>query len=174
MKLNLSLILILLLAFTLSLNSCGAIAKGHAKKHFTEKEDAIPPEFGKFDNQVLLIVLKKRSSYDKYVKSAAKRYLGKYEFITYDKIESEKYKDKTIYRYVFDYDEGTSRTVYYSGNSQFHTPPSSSTIIFKQFYVRDRFTNKQYKCGYESAYFGKALKAYMENLELKRSSTVKI
>ncbi|MDQ6472376.1 hypothetical protein RB619_17145 [Flavobacterium sp. LHD-80] len=174
MKLYQSLILIFLFAFTFSLNSCGAIAKGHAKNHFTEESDAIPPEFGKFDNQVLLIVLKKRSSYDKYLKSAAKRYLGKYEFITADQIESEKYNQKTIYRYVFDYDEGSSRTVHYSGNSQFHTPPSSSTIIFKQFLVRDRLTNKTYKSGYESAYFGKAMKAYMENLELKRSSTMKI
>ncbi|KAF2331903.1 hypothetical protein [Flavobacterium daemonense] len=170
MKLKQSLILIFVIAFSFCLNSCGAIAKGHAKNHFTEEANAIPPEFGKFDNQVLLIVLKKRSSYDKYVKSAAKRYLGKYEFITADQIESEKYKQKTIYRYVFDYDEGSSVTVNDAVRTQYTTINSSHTLIHKQFYVRDRMTDKKYKSGYESTYFGKALKAYMENLELKRSS----
>lgn len=163
MKLNKLLTVLFLIIIAICLNSCGQIAKARAKKKFTEKNGAIPPEFGKFDNQVFLITLRKRSSYDKYLKNASKRYLGQIEFIEQYGDQAEKYKQTNIYRYIFDYVDGSTTTVMYSDGMR-------NSMTHKQFYIRDRLTGKTYICGFETPSFGKALKAYMENLELKRLS----
>lgn len=152
-----------LIIIIISFNSCGQIAKAKAKKHFTETRGAIPSTFGASENEVLLIVLRNRSSYDRYLKSASKRYLGKVKFIRSADVMQDQYKDKTVYRYLFDYVEGSTSIVQYSNGMQ-------NSVTFKQFYINDRLTGKNYMSGYETAYFGKALKAYMENLELKRIS----
>ena len=153
--------LVLLVGFSASFQSCLGIAKAKAKREFTEEFKAIPPNFGQ-KGTVLLVLLHGRSSYDKYLKSAAKRYKGEIEFMKdYNELFT-KYTDKEKYRFFFDYDAGSTSTMH---NTQTHL---SSSVTLKQFFVRDRVEDEKYKCGYESSYFGKNLKAYFENLEAKR------
>lgn len=157
--------LIILIAFTFTLHSCfisGAIAKSHAKSEYTEEFNAIPPEFGQ-KHTIFLITLRKRSSYNKYLKNASKKYLGECILINKGDEELEKYSDKSVYRFLFDYSDGSTSSVYYSDGLE-------SSVTGKRFYVKDRLKDKIYNSGFETAFFGKALKAYMENLELKRIS----
>lgn len=136
------------------------------KKEFTEAHNAIPPDFGKDNSTVFLVVLRGRGSYDKYVKGAVKKYYkGEYVFVNVKKesINSEKYSDKNKYRYYFDYSDGSTITTTFTNGQS-----ASSTL--KRFFVEDRLLNKRYQSGGESSLFGKALKAYMGNLEIKRLS----
>jgi hypothetical protein len=154
----------MILGFTaLNLVSCGGVPSS-LKNEFTEKNDAIPPDFGK-EETVLLVVLRGRSSYDKYVKSAVEKYYkGAYEYVDSSKesLDTDKYIDTKKYRYFFDYSDGSS----YTFNNT--TTPMTSTA--KRFFVEDRLQNKRYQSGGETGMFGKALKAYMGNLEIKRQS----
>lgn len=152
-----SIVFLLIITF----NSCGSTSARHAKEEFTEEFKAIPPHFGEM-NTVLLITLRGRSSYDNYVKKAAKLYKGEIVFIRNGEEILSQYNDKTKYRFVFDYSDGSSRTQTLNN--------LSSTVVLKRFFVKDRLEDKMYQSGYETSYFGKALKAYMENLELKRIS----
>ena len=157
--------ILILITSSISLSSCfisAAVAKSQAKKEFTEEFKAIPPDFGK-KNTVLLIVLKKRSSYDKYLKNATKKYNGEVTFINEGEEILPEYNNKQKYRFIFDYIPGSSSTITYSNGL-------SSTVIAKRFYVKDRLNDIYYQTSYETAFFGKALKAYMENLEIKRIS----
>ena len=152
-----SILFFIIIAF----NSCGATYEKYAKEEFTEKFKAIPPHFGE-KNTVLLITLRDRSSYDDYLKEAAKLYKGEIVFINIGEEMLTEYADKTKYRFVFDYTNGSSSTVTQN--------KLSSTIILKRFFVKDRVEDRIYQSGYETQYFSKAMKAYMENLELKRIS----
>ncbi len=159
---------LLLMMLILSLNSCfigKAIESGKARKEFTEENKAIPPLFGK-KNTVLLCVLHKRNSYDKYLKSAVKKnYKGEYVLIYLSDLKSDKYKDKEKYRYVFDYGSGSSSSTTYSDGM-------SSSITYKRFSVFDRLENKKYESGAEFGFFANAMKIYMANLEIKRISII--
>jgi len=170
MKLKKITAILSLITISLILYSCGSIAEGHARKAFTEESHAIPPDFGKYQNQILLIVLKNRSSYDKYLKKATKSYLGTYEFVTEDQINSDKYRNKTIYRYIFDYSNGSTSSIIYHDTFNHNTATTRSHVTFKQFYIKDRYADKTYISNYESGYFARAMKAYMQNLEIKRAS----
>lgn len=163
MKLQFITSLLLLLAITTFDHK--ALAQG-AKDEFTEENEAIPPSFGN-ENTVLVCVLRGRKSYDKYLMKGAENYTGKKVFITREELESEKYADTAIYRFVFDYSDGTTKTTTttYSTGSDL-----SSTTTMKRFYVEDRAENKIYQSGAEYTNFGKAIAAYMENLEAKRKS----
>lgn len=145
----------------ITFNSCGTSASKHASQEFTEEFKAIPPHFGE-KNTILLITLRDRNSYDHYLKEAAEFYKGEKVYIGIGEEMLHEYDDKTKYRFVFDYTNGSSSTVTQNN--------LSSTIYLKRFFVKDRLENKIYQCGYETQYFGKALKAYMQNLELKRIS----
>ena len=147
-----------------SFYSCGGVPSS-LKKEFTEEHNAIPPDFGK-EKTIFLVVLRGRGSYDKYVKSAVKKYYtGDYVFVNVKKesIDDQKYNDKNIYRYYFDYSDGSVHTTNF-GNGQ------SASSVYKRFFVEDRLLSKRYQSGGESSSFGKALKAYMGNLEIKRQS----
>jgi hypothetical protein len=151
-----------------SLNSCfiaKAVESKHARKEFTEENKAIPRDFGKKD-QILICVLKGRSSYDNYLKRAVKKnYKGKYIFVTNLDMYVSKYDDKDIYRYYFDYDGGTTMTTSWSDGLS-----ASSTL--KRFFIGDRLENKKYQCGAEFGFFANAMKIYMANLEVKRISRI--
>lgn len=154
----------LFILVTTCLVSCFGVPQS-LKNEFTEKHNAIPPDFGK-EKTVFLVVLRGRSSYDKYVKSAVKKYYkGDYVFVNVKKesIDNEKFSDKNKYRYYFDYSDGSTQTTTFS-NGQ------SASSTFKRFYVYDRLMEKRYQSGGETGLFGKALKAYMGNLEIKRQS----
>ena len=144
---------------SLSLSSCFGVPTA-LKKEFTEAHNAIPPDLGK-EKTTFLVVLRGRGSYDNYVKGAVKKYYkGDYEFVNLKKesLTSEKYSDKNKYRYYFDYSDGSTYTTGTTGGS------------FKRFFVHDRLLDKRYQSGGETGLFGKALKAYWGNLEIKRQS----
>lgn len=144
--------------------SCFGVPSG-LKKEFTEAHNAIPPDFGK-EKTVFVVILRGRGSYDKYVKSAVKKYYkGEYVFVNVKKesLNNDKFSDKNKYRYYFDYSDGSTVTTTFS-NGQ------SASSTYKRFYVHDRLLEKRYQSGGETALFGKALKAYMGNLEIKRQS----
>jgi hypothetical protein len=153
MKLKQIFFYIITLFSILTMNSCGSVSKSYAKEEFTEEFKAIPPDFGS-KNTILLITLRQKSSYDYYLKEAAQLYKGEYVFIGLGEEILPEYSDKEKFRFVFDYSDGSR----------------SKELIAKRFFVKDRVEDKIYQCGYETAFFGKALKAYMENLELKRIS----
>ena len=144
----------------LNLNSCGSIAKSHAKQEFTEEFKAIPPSFGE-KNTVLLITLRSRESYDKYLKKYANIFKGDKVFIGIGEEQLDEFKDKFKYRFVFDYANGSSSSIRYSDGL-------GSSVTAKRFFIKDRVEDKEYQCGYETSYYAKALEAYFENLEIKR------
>lgn len=77
--------LFFILSLSFLLNSCfvgKAVETSKMKSEFTEKNNAIPPEFGEDKNTVLLVLKRDRKSYDKGFKSALKEYSGKYLLIS--------------------------------------------------------------------------------------------
>lgn len=153
------------LLISATLVSCFGVPQS-LKNEFTEKHNAIPPDFGKDNEEVFVVILRGRGSYDKYVKGAVKKYYkGKYIYINVKKesLNDDKYSDKKKYRYYFDYSDGSTSTAHYN-NGQ------SSTVTFKRFFVHDRILDKRFQSGGETGLFGKALKAYMGNLEIKRQT----
>ncbi|MFV8334876.1 hypothetical protein ACNQF7_02185 [Flavobacterium sp. RSP29] len=166
---------LLLMILILSLNSCfiaKSIEAKHARAEFTTENKAIPPSFGK-SNTILLCVLQGRNSYDKFLKSAVKKnYKGEYILIYSYDLSSDKYSDKNKYRYVFDYNSGSSIASTYRYSSPYSTVNSYSnaTTTYKRFYVNDRLENKIYQSGAEFGFFANAMKIYMANLEIERQS----
>lgn len=163
MKPYLKPLLVTLLCFTLQSCFIGkAIETKKARQEFTVENEAIPPDFGKNEDEVLLFVLKGRRSFDKWIKKAAKGYTGAHELVLESDMSNSKYSDKVKYRYKFDYSPGTvvTRTNMSTGRS------SSST--YKRYYVGDRMSDKTYQSGAEFTYFAKAMRVYVENLNLKR------
>lgn len=158
--------ILLLLLFTSTLQSCfisKAIETRKMKREFIENNGAIPPDFGK-DYTVLMVQLRGRGSYDRYLKSAAKKYLGEYIIVKTDESIDEKYPDKKKFRYVFDYSDGSTVTTQFSNGK-------SASSVYKKFYVYDRLKKIRYQSGAEFTFFAKAMKIYFKNLELKRIST---
>ncbi|VXB37047.1 conserved exported hypothetical protein [Flavobacterium sp. 9AF] len=150
----------------LFLQSCfvgKAIEVPKLKEKFSEENNAIPPDFGK-DDTILLVMLRGRKSYDKYVlKAVQNNYFGKYIFVEAKDFYAGTYADREVYKYIFDYTDGSTSTALYSDGMQ-------SSVTAKRFYVKDRLNEKMYQSGAESAYFAKALEAYFINLEEKRKS----
>jgi hypothetical protein len=143
-------------------NSCGA-GSSQMKESFTEAKKAIPPDFGK-GKTILICVIKNDRYYDVHVKSAVKNnYKGEYIFVSEQDVYNTKYNDKNIYKYLFDYSEGSLKNVV-------GVKGGSTTYARKQYYIQDRLNNKFYKSGAEFPSYAKAMVAYMKNLELKRIS----
>jgi hypothetical protein len=162
-------LVIYIFSVSITLSSCfigKSIEASHMKQEFTEENDAIPPDFGK-DNSTLLVILQGRNSYDNYVKRAVKNnYNGKYILVLSTDYYSGDYTDVNEYRYLFDYTNGsTSSTTFSNGMS------ASSTA--KRYYIKDRLKDKMYQCGAEFGFFAKALEIYFQNLESKRISIQK-
>lgn len=143
-----------------------AIETGKAKNEFTAENEAIPPDFGKDKQAVILGIIQNRRSYDKYLESAFKKnYTGPYKLITAEELVSGDYDDKEKYRYVLDYQGGTTQTTIRDGGL-------TSSIQYKRYFVHDRFENKSYMSGAEFTFFAKALKVYVENLDIHRKSQI--
>lgn len=153
---------VLCLSVAATVVSCSG--KRHMKTEFTEENKAIPPDFGSDKNTVLVCVLQGRGSYDKYLKSAAKKnYKDEYVVISPEQMKQAPYNDTQKYRYAFDYGSGSS--VSYTG--------SSLSTTFKRFHIYDRLNKKKWESGAEFSFFAKAMKVYMANLEAKRQSMQK-
>lgn len=141
------------------MSSCGAIVKSKANKSITEKNGAIPPEFGKEEATILFIT--HRRSYNKYLKKNIKKtYKGNFELITADQLDSDsKYSDLTEYRYVFNYDNKTYD--YTNSDGEFKTRE------LKKFYVLDRTSNKKYFGNMTSGFWSKLQNVYLKKLNEK-------
>lgn len=160
-------LLLLLVCFTMQ--SCyylgAAIEAPKMRREYTEKNDAIPPDFGK--NNTVLILKKRGGSYNRPLKSAIKKYLGEYVYLESKENVDEKYQDKSKYRYVFDYTNGKS----FSTTTKYgNLAPTTDTKTLKKFFIYDRLLDKTYQSGAEFHQFQKGLKVYFENLEIKRQS----
>ncbi len=158
---------LILISLSLSMISCGALVKGMALKKTTVEKNAIPAEFGSA-NSTLLIALSGKNARDKYLKKYFKKnYHGEFIFVKNDKIDSEKYNDKDIYRYVFDVDRKTDLSPKYNGvNNRFE--PNGTT--WSKYFIKDRKTDKNYYSKLQSSYFAKLIEAYTINLEKTRKS----
>ena len=147
--------IIFLLLFTcLSLSSCFVIgkvqAKTIAKREFTEKHNAIPPEF-KDDENVFLFILIGNRKYDKCLKKhVTENYTGKHRFLSLKELNSAKYSNKEIYKYYFYF--------------------SFSNGGGKQYFVKDRLNDVIYQNGTHLVNYCIALDQYVQNLENKRSN----
>lgn len=157
-------ITIVLMLCSLLFTSCfGNKAQAEAaQKEFTVENDAIPPNFGKDKDAIVVVVKRGRRSYDRYLKKAfEENYHGNYEFVKQDDLSDSKYKDAAKYKYLFDYANGsTSINTYANGGT--------SSLTYKRFFVKDREADKIYKSGAEFRSFALAMKIYAENLEKKR------
>lgn len=147
------------------LSSCAigkSVTETKAKKEFTVENHAIPPEFGEDKNTYLIGIIQGSPQYQKYLRiNFEKAYNGKDLLLTNEEMNSEKYSDITVYRYIFGFLEGsTSSTTYSSG--------LSSSTTSKKYYVYDRVAKKRYITGAEFPYFAKAMEVYLEQLESKR------
>jgi hypothetical protein len=129
---------------------------------FSEKNNAIPANFDK--NATILVIVKGRGSYDRYLKKAVKKnFKGNYVFIKSEDLDSGNYSDTSKFRYVFDYTNGRTQTTQFSNGQT-----ASST--WKVFYLYDRLENSNYSSGKDFSNFGLALKIYWKNIESKRLS----
>lgn len=130
---------------------------------FTEKNGAIPPDFGKDKNSVFLVVNSSR-----WIKKGVENYKGKYELISPLDLLSGEFDDKVKYRFVFHYSLGKAYSTQTTTRSSGAQNIRISNGNFKRYYVEDRLEEKVYECGEEFNHFGKAIAIYMENLDKKR------
>ncbi|MBN8642256.1 MAG: hypothetical protein J0L86_10640 [Flavobacteriales bacterium] len=145
--------------------SCGAIVKSAAVKEMTVEKNAIPADFGA-GNTTLICVLKGRNSRDNYMRKHIKNiYKGKYEFVLESDLNSSKYSDKNTYRFLFDYDAGSTSSVGHNnvtGRTEAMSLPTSS------YYIKDRKNDKIYHSNFSSGFFSKLIQAYVINMEKVR------
>jgi hypothetical protein len=158
-------LLLLLVCFTIQSCFIGKLAEEKAmKKEFTEKNNAIPPDFGINENEILLAVTKDISRYDKKLIIALKKYYsGKYEIISSEDYKTEKYSDKSKYRFIFNCRHG---------NTSFNCKSEKTCFIagYKIFYVYDRLKDIKYESGAEFGNYDLGANIYLQNLEIKRTS----
>lgn len=165
---------ILLFVSSILLVSCGIGKSKEMSKmesEFTVENDAIPPDYGK-QNEVLLVVLEERKSYDKWLeKGFSNSYFGNYEFVTKEDLKSSKYSDTEKYRYFFTYEKGTEYSTKYTSQDLGFKGSTTKTYTsnFKRYLVFDRLNDKKYSSGAEFSYFGKAIEVYAKKLEEKRN-----
>jgi len=153
-------LLITLLSFTTNVFA----QQKKMKSEFTLENDAIPADFGK-DNTVLIGALKGKKYYDKYLEKALKKTYGGNYVLERSSNLSSKYSDREKYRYLFDWNYGTTRTTTYSDGLQ-------SGITLMRFYILDRLTGEKYQSGAEFTKFYKAMCIYFSNLEEVRQSNL--
>ncbi len=155
-----------LLIFIL-MTSCGALVKGVANGKLTEKKGAIPPDFGKDTNSVMVFITSNRS-YNKYLKkNVSKIYKGKYIFVSLDEFESnEKYNDIDKYRFVFDYNNQMPGYNVVRSDGSIRAP----LYNVKKFSIEDRKEKKIYRSKITSSYWSKIQKVYLKKLNEKLES----
>ncbi len=153
----------LAILLSISLNSCffwasAAVAKRKAKKELTVDKRAIPADFGK-NKSTMLVVKTGKKSYDKYLIKNFKEYVGDYRIVTSEALDSAKYSDKKQFRYVFNFKFEAHSIMGHDG--------FTTTIDVRRFSIEDRFDGLLYQSPMTSSYFGKVMKAYIENLNLE-------
>jgi len=151
-----------ILFILLSFSTSSFAQENKMRSEFSVENNAIPADFGK-ENTIIIGILKGKKSYDKYLEKALKKfYTGEYVLERSSRLSS-KYSDREKYRYLFDWDYGSSRTTHYSDGMQ-------TGITLRRFYILDRLTGDKYKCGAEFIKFYKAMCIYIENLDKVRQS----
>lgn len=139
------------LFISLSMLSCVSINSNT----ITVQSGEIPPDMAS-DASTIIAVIKERSSYDRYVKSAFEKYHGKYILATEQEVKT-KYSDVNTYRYMMDYQK-ESGSVSEMGTGKSYNVPG------KRFFIVDRKTDKVYKRKSWSSFFAKELQAYVTAL----------
>ncbi|WP_196890565.1 hypothetical protein [Aureivirga marina] len=156
-----------ILLISLTFSSCGALVRSNIQKDISVENGSIPEEIGQ-EGTTLICVLKGRSSRDKYMKKhVKKKYHGKYVFVLESDLNSDKYKDVNIYRFLFDYNANSVDTWRQNadGTSTATALPTSS------YFIKDRKENKIYSPKMNSSFFSKYIEAYviqMENARIKK------
>jgi len=117
----------------------------------------IPPDMAK-ETFTIIGVLKDRKSYDKYLEKGFAEYTGNYVLATKEEIAS-KYKDVEKYRYLLDYDEGTT---------DYSTPGNRNVMHHKIFFIIDRKDGKKYVRKSFSSFFAKELRNHINAIESAR------
>lgn len=164
--------IILSLSIIISFQSCGILVKkaitvSKAKKEYTVENYAIPPEFGKNNNEVLIGILKGPKDYNNYLKrKIEKSYNGNYVLISDNELNSKKYSDLKKYRYLFTYKEGTKITTSIQTINGFTS--GGSSYILKKLYVYDRLKKNEFISGAEFKFWAKSIEIYLEQLEKQR------
>ncbi|WP_027002418.1 hypothetical protein [Hugenholtzia roseola] len=144
--------------------SCGQFVKLMAVSAIKIEKGAIPPNFGK-DESTLICVITGKKSYDKHVKKqVSNEYHGKYEFVLRDQVNSDKYKDKSKYRYVFDLNTIHKSRATYNTTTTYYSDITTTA----SYYILDRRTNIVYRSPVTSSFYSKLIQAYMINLEAVR------
>ncbi|MEZ4859341.1 MAG: hypothetical protein R2781_11080 [Flavobacteriaceae bacterium] len=133
------------------------------RSEYTEENEAIPPDFGKNKEEVLLLQMVGLGRDNFMKKAARKNYEGPYEVVKPNVDIDEAYPDKVKYRWIFDHDLGTSYSTKGIHNSAIHSNN------YKRYYVYDRLNDKKYSSGAEFTYYAQGLKIYMEVLNNKRN-----
>jgi hypothetical protein len=171
MKLKLSLKFTFYLSLLVLMNSCGSLVKNKAENYVTVEKGAIPENFGA-GNTTMLFIVKSKKSYDKYLVSNIEEvYNGKYELITNQELLSAKYQNLKEYPYYLDFNLKTYQR--YSRNSTIHGPGGGfTTSSLRQFYIKDRRSEKEYKMKMTSGYWSKLQRVYIENMEAERLKNI--
>jgi len=151
----------IVIIISVTVSSCSLVSLGVSKTKFTEEKGAIPPEFGK-NEETLMIQLTGDPKFEKYItKIAAHRYKEDYLILYPKEIKAKKYKDLDIFRYIFTYEKGNDHVEQGTGKVRFTT---------KQFYIFDRKNNKKYIKDFSTSYWGMMCRAYLKNLSKKKKS----
>lgn len=142
----------------------------------------IPPDFGN-TNEILLVIRKGKRSYDKYLEeNFEKNYFGKYIIIDRVELESDKYKNLEVYRYVFDedyhqvYTTGNGQQVDFNGDSKVKGQAQRNDPglqMYAKFQVLDRRSGTIYRTKHGTAAFSKWMRAYIQALEKSRQDKTK-
>lgn len=144
--------------------SCGLPSKAASAKRNTVENEAIPPGFGSKDD-ILICVLTGIRAYDKYmIKHVKAEYHGKYEFVLRTDLDSVKYLDTNMYRYVFDVDKSRSDNVFFDTSTNTYTGSTTSS----DYYILDRVTDIKYSSVVQSSFFARLIQGYMIALERER------
>ena len=138
----------------------------------------IPPGFGK-KNETLLVIMKGKRSYDKYLeKNFEQNYFGKYIIIDKAELISAKFKNTDTYRYVFEEDYH-QETPEYSGSQIAAANKRAlergggpgvdyTPNIYAKFQVTDRKSGIIYRTKHGTGAFSAWMKAYIQALEKAR------
>lgn len=150
-----------LISLTMSFSSCRLFVNAVAKGKLKEANGAIPPDFGK-NSEVLIVALTGDPKFEKVMlKIVPNKYRGESLLLYPKEIKADKYSDLNKYRYIFTYEKGSDYVDRGTGKHAFTT---------KQFYVLDRRENKKYLKKFTSSWWPSVAKAYLKNLDKKRNS----
>jgi len=122
-------------------------------KHITVKSKALPPDLGKNSQEQIAFILDKKHYNNLLQKFVSTHYHGPYELVTFEEYRTEKYSNKTVFRYAF-----TRESV---------PDPKGSTYLF---HVTDELRHITYNSPVHSYSYKGILEAYIINLEKLRSS----